>query len=137
MKIVSKNIIIPSGDNSFEADWSFVSGYNIIAVMSKFISGDSNKGVDVEILNSHGSTIIDPMDVRFYEKSTDGFKIGTAVPFPPGIESNLGISVKAKAEANVSADTKYQMVFFLEKGKAIDIDGKVKPQEEVINNCKI
>ena len=135
MKLISKNIKIAGGSDVYENDINFPNGYNILSVMSKQIKGDTDKAVNVEFMSGQGTTIIDPMDVRFYEKTTDGFKASTTVPFPKGIQSSTGLKIRVKSDATMTNDTEWQFVFLLEEGKAIDSNGKVVP-EELIQTCK-
>ncbi len=135
MKVVAKNITIPQTSTSKTVDISFPNGYNIVGAFFKKFSGDNDKIIEVEVLKSNGSTLIDPISIDFYAKTTNGFDASKAFPFPPKTETTTGITLRITNEA-LTQDYKGQFLFILEKGHS-NVAGKLVPDSTIPEVCKL
>ena len=137
MIIKSKNIRIESGKNDNTQTINFSKdGYNVLGVMFKKIAGDDDKNVQIRLSNNNHE-LVPFVNVHFLDKSTDGFKVSTAMPLPPKTLSSDNITIELKADAALTADWKGQLVFLLEQGKVLTASGNIISEIEHESNCKL
>ncbi len=130
MKTKKVDIIIPNGKDNFNVQAKFEQGYKIIACMFLQVAGDTDKNVNIEFKKSNGNTIVDPMLIDFLKKSNDGFKMNTAFPLPPDIDSNLGLQLVGNSDP-MTSDYKGQLLFILEENAFMDANNEVKPLSDL------
>ena len=132
MKLKAIDFTIPQTATSLTQEVNLPKGYNIIGAMFKKFSGDDDKKVKLEVQYASGSVMIDPISIDFYNKSTDGFKPETALPFPPKTTTDSAIVLRFTTET-LTQDFKGEMLFILEEGHS-NVGGKIVPDSEV--TCK-